>query len=120
MTSEPFAAFGPLAPYLVLILFGFLPSEVWRVAGVLFARRLDAESEVLVWVRTTAAALLAGVVAKLVFAAPGALAEIPLALRLAALAAGLLAYVLSGRRPMMGVLAGEAALLAIALLVARP
>ena len=43
-----------LAPYLALILFGFLPSEIWRVLGVVLSRGLDERSEILVFVRAVA------------------------------------------------------------------
>ena len=49
-------------PYLILILVGFLPNEVWRVVGLLTARRLDEDSELVIWSRTVATALLAGVI----------------------------------------------------------
>ena len=42
---------GELAAYLALVLAGFLPSEVWRWLGVVFARGLDEDSEIVVWVR---------------------------------------------------------------------
>ena len=47
-------------PYLVLILVGFLPSEVWRWLGIVLGRGLDEESEILLWVRGVATALVAG------------------------------------------------------------
>ena len=65
---------GELAAYLALILAGFLPSEVWRWLGVVFARGLDEDSEIVVWVRAVATAILAGVIAKLTIFAPGVLA----------------------------------------------
>jgi hypothetical protein len=43
---------GGLAPYLILIFFGFLPSEIWRFISVFVARRIDENSEVFVFVRT--------------------------------------------------------------------
>ena len=87
---------GPWWPYLALILFAVLPTEIWRWLAVAFARRLDENSPWLEWVRLVATALLAGVVAKLVLAAPGALAGVPLAVRLAALAVA--AYLPGERR----------------------
>ena len=38
---------GGLAPYLVLIAFGFLPSEVWRWISVILARGMNENSEIL-------------------------------------------------------------------------
>ena len=59
------ALVGPLWPYLLVIMVGFLPSEVWRVLGVFLSHGLDERSEILVWIRAVATTLLAGVVAKL-------------------------------------------------------
>ena len=69
----------------------------------------------MVWVRSVAVAVLAGVIAKLVIVPPGALASVPLAVRLAAIACGLAAFLLVRRSVLAGVLVGEAVLLAGAL-----
>ena len=61
-------------PWLLLVLVGFLPTEVWRVLAVFAAHRLDEDSEILVFVRAVATALLAGIVAKLLLTPAGALA----------------------------------------------
>ena len=68
-----------LWPYLLLVLVGFLPNEIWRVLGLVAARGLDEDSEIVVWVRAVATAVLAAVIAKLTIFSPGALASIPLA-----------------------------------------
>src|SRR2546423_11043661 len=101
---------GELAAYLALILAGFLPSEVWRWLGVIFARGLDEDSELVVWVRAVATAILAGVIAKLTIFAPGVLATVPTSVRLGAVLAGFAAFVLVRRSVFAGVIAGEAAL----------
>jgi hypothetical protein len=101
-----------LAPYLILIFFGFLPSEIWRFMSVFVARRIDENSEAFVFVRTIAAVLLVGVVAKLIFTPSGALASVPLAARLAALAIGVGAFLLFRRSVLAAVFAGEAAIIA--------
>src|SRR5262249_61756544 len=82
---------GELAPYLVLILVGFLPNEIWRVLGLVVGRSLGEDSEVIIWVRAVAVAVLAAVIAKLTLVPPGALAAIPLAVRLSAIARGFVA-----------------------------
>lgn len=102
---------GPFWPYLALLVFAFLPTEIWRWLAVAFARRIDADSPLLEWVRAVATALLAGVVAKLIVAPPGALAALPLALRIAALAATLSIILIDRRRVFFAVLAGEAVLI---------
>jgi hypothetical protein len=106
------SAFGELAPYLVLILVGFLPTEVWRMLGLVVARGVDEESELVVWVRSIAVAVLAGVIAKLTLFPPGALAEVPATVRVAAVAIGLAAFLIARRSVFAGVAAGEVALFA--------
>ena len=91
------SAHGELAAYLALILAGFLPSEVWRWLGVVFARGLDEDSEIVVWVRAVATAILAGVIAKLTIFAPGVLATVPTPVRLGAVLIGFLAFTLIRR-----------------------
>jgi hypothetical protein len=104
-----------MEPYLALLLLGFLPSELWRWLGIVLGRGLDEESEVILWVRAVATPLVAGVVARIVLIPPGALAGVPLWVRLAALGCGFLAFLLIRRSAFAGVLAGEAVLVAGAL-----
>jgi hypothetical protein len=105
-------ALGDLGPYVLLILVGFLPTDVWRMLGVVLARGLDEESEIIVFARGVATAILTGVVGKLVVFAPGALAGVPLAVRLGAIAVGLAAFLLLRRSVFAGVFAATAALVA--------
>jgi branched-subunit amino acid transport protein len=105
-------ASGPLWPYLLLLLLGVLPTAPWRVLAVIFSRRLVEDSEILHWVKFVATALLAGIVAKLVMTPSGALAGTPLAWRIAAPAAGVAVYFLARRSVLVGVVAGEAVLIA--------
>ena len=63
-----------LNAYVLLVLVGFLPNEIWRMAGLWFGAGVDEGSEILVWVRAVATAILAGVIAKLTIFAPGVLA----------------------------------------------
>jgi hypothetical protein len=101
---------GEYAAYMALILAGFLPNEVWRWLGVIFARGLDEGSEIVVWVRAVATAILAGVIAKLTIFAPGVLATVPMSVRVGAVLVGFLAFTLIRRSVFAGVLAGEVAL----------
>jgi hypothetical protein len=104
-----------MEPYLALILIGFLPSEVWRWLGIMLGRGLDENSEIILWVRAVATALIAGVVARIVVIPPGALASVPLTVRLVALGGGFLAFLFIRRSAFAGVLVGEALLIAGAL-----
>jgi hypothetical protein len=40
-------ATGGLWPYLVIIIVGFLPTEVWRASAVLLTKNLDDDSEIM-------------------------------------------------------------------------
>ena len=100
-----------LWPYLVLILVGFLPNEIWRVLGLVMARGLNEDSEVVIWSRAVATAILAGVIAKLILFSSGALATIPLPVRVGAAVCGFLAFLAVKRSVFVGVIVGEAALL---------
>ena len=101
---------GGLAPYLVLIVFGFLPSEVWRWVSVVLARGMNEGSEFFVYIRTVASVLLIGVVGRLVLTPAGDLANVPLFARLGALAVGGCAFLAFRRSVLAAVLAGEAAI----------
>ena len=103
---------GEWGAYLALILAGFLPNEIWRWLGVMFARGLDEDSEILVWVRAVATAILAGVIAKLTLFAPGVLASVPIGVRVAAIVAGFVGFLVVRRSVFAGVLVGEVALVA--------
>jgi hypothetical protein len=105
------AVWAELSPYLVLILVGYLPNEIWRALGLVLARGLDEDSEVVVWSRAVATAILAGVIAKLIVFSSGALDSIPLAVRIGAAVCGFLAFLAVKRSVFAGVLVGEAALL---------
>ena len=105
--------------YLVLLVAGFLPNEVWRWLGVIFATGLNEDSEILVWVRGIATAILAGVIAKLTLFAPGVLATVPLGVRVAAILIGFAAFLAVRRSVLAGVIAGEIALVAGGLMFGR-
>jgi len=70
-----------LYAYTLLVLVGFLPSEIWRVLGLVAARGIADESELFMWVRAVAIAVLAGVIAKIILFPPGTLATVPLLIR---------------------------------------
>jgi len=95
----------------VLVLLGYLPNEVWRALGLMLARGLDEDSEIVLWARALATAILAGVIAKLIVFPPGALTAIPLAVRVGAAVCGFVGFLLVKRSVFVGVLVGEAALL---------
>lgn len=111
--------FGDPWSYLVLILVGFLPNEIWRWLGVVASRGLSEDSQIVVWVRAVATALLAGVIAKIVVFPPGALATIATPVRLGAMVIGFLVFLLVKRSVFAGVIAGELVLVLATLWLGR-
>lgn len=105
-----------LQAYLILIVIGFLPSEIWRWLGIALGGGLDERSELIMWVRAVATALVAAVVARIVLIPPGALAAVPLPVRLVALACGFFAFLFIRRSAFAGVVVGEAVLVLGALM----
>jgi branched-subunit amino acid transport protein len=92
---------------LVLVIAGFLPNEIWRMVGLWFVSGIDEGSEVLVWVRAVATAILAGVIAQILVHPPGALASVPDLLRYGAVVAGFAVFLVTKRSIFAGVLCGE-------------
>ena len=96
----------------VLFVAGVIPNQIWRMLGLWFGGGIDEGSELLVWVRAVATAILAGVIAQIVVQPPGALASVPDLLRYGAVAAGFAVFLLSRKSIFAGVIAGEIVLLA--------
>jgi hypothetical protein len=100
-----------LSPYLMLVLLGFLPNEIWRLLGLVMARGLNEKSEIVLWSRAVATAILAGVIAKLILFPSGELAAMPLAVRVIAAACGFAAFLAIRRSLLAGVAVAEAVLI---------
>ena len=93
-------------PYLYIAIAGWLATDIWRWSGVLVGTRLDENSEVLNWVRAVATALVAAVIAKMIFFPTGTLETSPLWLRLGAVVFGALCFFFGGRfRQILGIAA---------------
>ncbi len=103
--------FGDPQALLILVLAGYLPNEVWRMAGLWLGSGVEEGSEILGWVRATATAILAGVIAQILVLPPGALASVPDWLRYGAVAAGFAVFMLTRRSIFSGVVAGEIAMI---------
>ena len=99
-------------PYLFITLAGFLPTDIWRWAGVALGTRLDETSPAMVLVRAIATALVAAVIGNLVVFPQGALAAVPLAGRMIAALGGFSAYLVTGRKVIIGILVAEGLLFA--------
>jgi hypothetical protein len=100
-----------LSPYLMLVLLGFLPNEIWRLLGLIMARGLNEKSEIVLWSRAVATAILAGVIAKLILFPSGELAAMPLSVRVIAAACGFAAFLAIRRSLLAGVAIAEIVLI---------
>lgn len=99
-------------PYLFILIAGWLATDSWRFLGVYLGGKMSEDSDILVFVRCVATGLVAAVIANLVVFPGGALAESPVLLRIGAAAAGFAAYLLTGKRMIVGIIGAEAVLLA--------
>lgn len=98
--------------YLVLLTIAVFAHEPWRWLGFVLGRNLKADSEMFLWVRSVATALVAGLVMKLVVFPAGTLAAVPLWVRAVALIGGMAFFALGRRSLALGV-GGGSVLLAV-------
>jgi hypothetical protein len=98
-------------PYVFIAVAGVLATEVWRWLGVLTGGALREESEALIWVKSVATALVAGVVGQLITLPTGQLANAPIMVRIAAAAFGWLAFRFAKKSVLAGVATAEAVLI---------
>ncbi len=88
-----------------------------RLAGVWLAGGLTTEHPMIAWATAVAQATLAAFVTLAIVAPAGALAEVPLAARLAGLGVGVAACLALRRRLLPALLAGLAAMLVVRALI---
>lgn len=98
-------------PYVMIVVAGWLATDIWRWLGVLAAGNLREDSEILIFVRSIATALVAGVISKLILFPSGALADTPVWLRVTAALCGFAAFHAARQTVFAGVLAAEAVLI---------
>ena len=98
-------------PYLFILLAGWLATDSWRYLGVYLGGKLSEGSDILVFVRCVATALVAAVIANLIVFPSGALADAPLTLRVGASIAGFAAYLFSRKQILVGIVVAEIILL---------
>jgi hypothetical protein len=102
--------------YLTTLLLAFLLSDMWRWGAVLLSLSFKEDDEIVILARMVATAVLAGVVARLLFLPPAELAQIPLWVRIAAMMIGMGAFVWRGKSIFSAILAGQGALITLGLL----
>ncbi len=99
--------------YLLIFLVGCLPTVMWRFLGVYFAAKISEDSEVFIWVRAVATALIAALVMRIVIAPTGLLAQTALSSRVLALSAAVVIYALMRPRFSYSLVASLATLVAL-------
>ena len=102
-----------------VLLAGWLPTDVWRWLGVVAGQRINEASPLMRLVRAVATALVAAVIARLVLHPTGALADLPLALRLAAVGFGMTAFLAARNSMLTGILSAQIVLIGGALLLGQ-
>ena len=90
-----------------IILAAAVVSDFWRVLGALISARIDENSASFRFVRCVATALIAAILARLVLYPTGTMAEVPVGLRIGAMACGFIAYRLANRSMVVGTLVCE-------------
>jgi branched-subunit amino acid transport protein len=93
-----------------IILAAAAVSDFWRMLGAMVSARIDESSPAYTLVKCVATALIAAIIAKLVLYPTGLLGEIPLWLRIGAMAAGFAAYLATRRSMVMGTIVCTAVL----------
>ncbi|WP_289034239.1 AzlD domain-containing protein [uncultured Roseibium sp.] len=96
----------------MIIVAGWIATDIWRWIGVFAGGKLREDSELLIWVRAVATALVAGVIAKLILFPTGALEVTPVWLRFLAALGGFAAFFTSRQKVAVGVVSGEIILIA--------
>ena len=83
---------------------------VWRFLGVIVVRRIDPNGALFQWISCVSYAMVAGLIFRMIIMPESQLAEVPLAIRIAAVMIAFAAYLLFKRRLVAGVLAGGVSL----------
>jgi hypothetical protein len=98
------------------IILAFLASDFWRWSSVFLSLNFKEDDEIVVFARMVATAVLAGVVARLLFYPPAELSEIPLWIRISAMSAGMAAFALRGKSIFAAIIGGQGALILLAVI----
>jgi len=103
--------------FILLVAIAVLVHEPWRWAGYVLGRRLNPDDEIFKWVKAVSTALVAALAARLMLFPSGALAGIPIWMRLLAFAVGVAVFIRTGHTAWKGVCAGAALIAAGKLLM---
>jgi hypothetical protein len=101
---------------LILLMVAVLAHEPFRWLGLYFGRQLPPDSELFVWVRAVATALVAALVMRLVIFPAGDLAEVSIWVRAFAGLSGVALYFAARKRLAAGVIGGALVLVIVSLM----
>lgn len=100
--------------YLWLLLAGAIAGTyVWRGFGVAFSSRINTDGRIFKWVTCVSYAMLAGLIARMVFIPIGPLVETPLVYRVVGMIVGLSVFFLTKRQVLPAVGAGLTVFIAL-------
>jgi hypothetical protein len=101
---------GSATTFLYILVAGVAATAVWRLLGLFLSAGVAEEGALLDWVKAVSTAIVAGLIARTVFFPPGALADVPLAVRLGAFALGVAIFFAARRHLGLGILSAASAL----------
>ncbi|MEM8538614.1 MAG: AzlD domain-containing protein [Pseudomonadota bacterium] len=101
--KEVLGADHTLIGLIAIVVLALVVHEPWRWLGLYVGSRIAGDSAALELVRAIATAMIAGLVMRLLLFPAGALADVPVALRVGALAAGVVAFFATHRHLGAGV-----------------
>lgn len=104
--------------YLMLFIAGYCVTQPWRWLGVILSSGISEDAEILIWVRAVSTALVAGLVSRMILLPAGALAGVPLEIRLGAFGLGVAVYFLCRKSLAAGVFSAAGALTGIQYILA--
>lgn len=91
--------------FLFIFLAGTLGTDIWRWIGVLGGSRIREDSKMLIWVKSVATALVAGVIAGQVLYPSGVLSNAPIGLRIGAAIGGFAVFLALRKNMAIGIAA---------------
>lgn len=91
-----------------LVIAAILATYVWRFLGALFAQRINPQGLIFQWVTCVSYAMLAGLIARMVFIPVGPLVATPMWVRVTGMIVGIAVFFAAGRIVLVGVGAGLA------------
>lgn len=86
---------------------------LWRFLGTLFSYRIDPQGRLFQWISCVSFAMLAGLIARMVFIPVGPLIEVALWIRITGVMVGLIVFFLARRQVLVAVGAGLAVFIAL-------